>query len=100
VQVMLRNVLPQDEALLQRVCEGVCQRGFINYYGLQRFGTGQSYRCWLPSCLLNYSASLHSGQVLTPYGTYVCELKTLSQPAFLASPDLLDGEQQSSVASW
>lgn len=47
---MLRNVQPQDEALLQRVCESVRQRGFINYFGLQRFGTGE------PHCLgLNFT---------------------------------------------
>ncbi len=40
---MLRNVQPHDEALLQRVCESVRQRGFINYFGLQRFGTGEAH---------------------------------------------------------
>jgi hypothetical protein len=43
--VLLRNVQPADEALLARVCGGVRERGFINYFGLQRFGTGARCSC-------------------------------------------------------
>jgi hypothetical protein len=35
-----QNTLPCPALQVAEACEQLRQRGFINYYGLQRFGTG------------------------------------------------------------
>lgn len=40
-RIALRNVMAEDD-VVNKACEHLRDKGFINYYGLQRFGTRQS----------------------------------------------------------
>ena len=38
-EILLRNITVSDK-VVEAACEGMKTSGFINYYGLQRFGRG------------------------------------------------------------
>ena len=44
---MLRNIEATGPAAVEAAAEGLRQSGFINYFGLQRFGSGEvpTHRC-------------------------------------------------------
>lgn len=51
-ELILRNIKAESEEAVAAAAEGLRRTGFVNYYGLQRFGTGAvpTHRCAVLCC--------------------------------------------------
>jgi len=52
--IVLRDVKDCDEGKVRESCESFSAKGFINYFGMQRFGTGTASTCTIGKAILRY----------------------------------------------
>ncbi|KAJ1292027.1 hypothetical protein BS78_02G361500 [Paspalum vaginatum] len=50
--ITLRNVVAESDSLIKAAIDGLSKNGFINYYGLQRFGSGSAPTHFVGAALL------------------------------------------------
>jgi len=53
-KIVLRDIKGCDEGKIQESCQSFAEKGFINYFGMQRFGTGTASTCSIGKAILQY----------------------------------------------
>jgi tRNA pseudouridine13 synthase len=88
--IILRNIslldsLENTRQALQTVCASVSQKGFINYFGLQRFGTGRIPTHHVGRALLKQDWKLAVDLVMLPRGGESDDVER-ARAAYAAAP--------------
>ena len=93
-QVILRNVelidsVDHTKAAIEESCNVVSKHGFINYFGLQRFGTGSVMTHHIGRALLKEEWKLAVDLIMSPREGESEEVLR-ARTAYAAAPDALD----------